>query len=296
MNKFKLVLFIYFLTFSVFTYAEVKNDEDSIAIKKKKIWTTSSLFGAATISQVALYQTWYSSYNSGSFHFFNDWNEWRKMDKLGHGYTAYHLSNSIFNLLSWSGYSVNKSIIISSTFSWAYQGFIEVMDGFSDGWGFSYTDLLFNTFGTGLFVFNKTTKSPFFFPKFSYSPSPYAQIRPEILGSNAISRVLKDYNAQTYWLSIKPLHILPKKHSWLLLSIGYSINEHIVGNQIDVTMNGQLYKSYSQLFFSIDIDPKALPIHNKTLKKLLYPLNYIKIPFPAFSIEKGRGKFYPIYF
>jgi hypothetical protein len=297
-NKQKLV----FCFLVLFSLVEIKasislEKKDSIRPNCKKIATTISLSTAAVGSQALLYSLWYAPYSSGKFHFFNDWNEWRKMDKLGHAYTAYHVSSATYDALSWSGYSQSKSLLIASSASWLYQGFIEVMDGFSDGWGFSVPDVIFNSIGTGLFVFEKKFKKPVLLPKFSYSPSPYAILRPEVLGSSSFSRILKDYNAQTYWLGIRANSFIPSLNiKWLMLSVGYSVNGHLVGDKLSVNLNGNTYNSYTQILVSLDIDPSALPIRNKLLKKIVLPLKYIKIPFPTLGIENGNVKFYPIYF
>lgn len=298
MNKQKIVFcFLVFFSLVEINASILPEKKDSIRPKYKKIATSISLSTAAVGSQAFLYSLWYAPYSSGKFHFFNDWNEWRKMDKLGHAYTAYHVSSATYDALYWSGYSQSKSLIISSSASWLYQGFIEVMDGFSDGWGFSVSDVIFNSIGTGLFVFEKKLKKPVLLPKFSYAPSSYANLRPEVLGNTSLSRILKDYNAQTYWLGIRMNSIIPSfKSKWLMLSFGYSINEHLVGDQLSVNLNGKTYNSYTQLLFSLDIDPTALPIRNKLLKKIVLPLKYIKIPFPTLGIENGNVRFYPIYF
>ncbi len=297
MNKLKLVFFLLFFVLSKISIASFYITNDSLPSSCKKISVSSSIAAIGVGSQIGLYQLWYAPYNSGKFHVFNDWNQWRKMDKIGHAYSAYELASSTYELFKWSGFTTNKSILIAGSVSWVYQGLIEVMDGYSEGWGFSIPDLLFNSLGTGIFVVNKKFGSSLLLPKFSYSPSPYAELRPEVLGSSTAEKVLKDYNAQTYWLGINPSVFIPKwRVKWLVLSVGYSINEHLIGNQLGVQINGTNYNSYGQLFFSMDIDPRELPIRNKLLKKLLYPLNFIKFPFPTFSIEKGKAKFYPIYF
>lgn len=270
---------------------------DSTRSNKKKIATSISLTTAAVSSQVVLYSFWYKPYNSGKFHFINDWNEWRNMDKLGHAYSAYHLSSSTYDLLRWSGYSSHKSLIFASSSTLLYQGCIEIMDGYSDGWGFSASDILFNLLGSGIFILQNKFDKSVVAPKFSYFPSAYAKLRPEALGNSNVSRILKDYNAQTYWLGIRPNALIPSfKAKWFLFSIGFSINEHLVGDQFSTTHHGESYNSYSQLLFSLDIDARSIPIRNKFVKKLLVPLNYIKIPFPTLAFEKGKVRFYPLYF
>jgi hypothetical protein len=39
-------------------------------------------------------------------------------------------------------------------------------------------------------------------PKFSFHLTDYASKRPDVLGSNLPERIIKDYNGQTYWLSV----------------------------------------------------------------------------------------------
>jgi hypothetical protein len=63
-----------------------------------------------------------------------------------------------------------------------------------------------------------------------------------------------------------------------------------------VDVNGKLYLSNPEFYLSLDVDFKKLPIRNKTLKKVLTTLNYLKIPAPALSMRGNKFKFYPIYF
>ena len=37
--------------------------------------------------------------------------------------------------------------------------------------------------------------------KYSYSPTKWADVNPEQLGSTYLERLLKDYNGQTYWIT-----------------------------------------------------------------------------------------------
>ncbi|TAD94403.1 MAG: hypothetical protein EAY75_00090 [Bacteroidetes bacterium] len=48
-------------------------------------------------------------------------------------------------------------------------------------------------------------------PKFSFFPTPFAEQRPELLGKNISQQWLKDYNGQTYWLSVDIDKFLPEK-------------------------------------------------------------------------------------
>jgi hypothetical protein len=61
--------------------------------------------------------------------------------------------------------------------------------------------------------------------KFSFHTTQY-QYRPNVLGSSLAEQMLKDYNGQTYWLSVN-LHSFYKGSKipkWLNLAIGYGAN------------------------------------------------------------------------
>jgi hypothetical protein len=60
-------------------------------------------------------------------------------------------------------------------------------------------DIIANASGTALFVLWKEQRIT---PKFSFHTTQYAQYRPNVLGSSLAEQMLKDYNGQTYWLSV----------------------------------------------------------------------------------------------
>jgi hypothetical protein len=95
--------------------------------------------------------------------------------------------------------------------------------------------------------------------------------------------LLKDYNAQSYWLSVSPgLFMKNEKFPrWLQLSFGYSADQMLKGDSDNYTINGFTYRAQSEYALSIDIDWSRLPIRKPWLKKIVKPLNAIKIPFPA---------------
>jgi len=65
------------------------------------------------------------------------------MDKVGHFFSAYSLTNINSDLLK----NCSQSRIASPIMTFSYLASIEVMDGFSEGWGFSISDLLFDLAG-----------------------------------------------------------------------------------------------------------------------------------------------------
>lgn len=255
-------------------------------------------------SMLGLSQVWYKNVPKSNFHFFNDAKEWMQMDKLGHGYTSYWLCNRSYGLYRWAGLDRKKAIWIGAGFSLGFQSTLEIFDGFSNKWGFSWSDMIANTSGIVLFGAQELLfKKQIITPKFSYFPSKYASYRPDVLGSNFAERLLKDYNAQTYWLSINIASLMPKHWKfpkWLNLAVGYSINEKIAGYDNYYTINqpsgSQNFTAYRQFILSLDIDLSKIPVKQPWLKALLSTLNTLKIPFPSIGFSQHGTRGYWLYY
>ena len=220
------------------------------------------------------------------------------MDKAGHIYTAAHLGESFGQILSFAGYSKKKSALLGGVYGWSYLLGLELLDGNSSKWGFSWSDLGANTLGTILYTSQELLfDKQLFRTKFSYSPSGVSQIRPNVLGSNFTESLFKDYNGQTYWLSFSPFSFTQHEQlRWICLSVGYSVNDKISGaNDIFVTKT-KIYSAKRQLLFSLDIDIEAMNIKRKWVRTILKPLNWIKIPFPTMEITNGGLRLQPFYF
>lgn len=265
----------------------------SDSLRKPRLISHSIVGAGAVGSLLALQQVWYKPYQSESFHFFNDGHQWLQMDKCGHAFSAYMLSQECSSIYA-KAYG-SHSIWWGAGVSFAYLSALEVMDGFSSGWGFSGYDMLANGIGVGLSMSQTLfLKKPFVIPKFSFSPSSYAKLRPEVLGSTFSEQILKDYNGQTYWLSM-PLSSafnMPKKLEFLCLSLGYSADAKIVGDQNDY----QGYRAQREFILSMDVDLSKIARNKPKLNKVLCHLNYLKMPFSGLIFKGGQCKFAPIYF
>jgi hypothetical protein len=169
------------------------------------------------------------------------------------------------------------------------------MDGFSSGWGFSGSDMLANGVGVGLaFSQDYFFKRQLIIPKFSFSRSSYAAVRPEILGSTYAEQLLKDYNGQTYWVSLPIASFinLPQRFKWICISLGYGCDAKLVGSEN--TWNG--FKARRQVYLSLDIDCSSLAPRHPKLNKVLTHLNFIKIPFPSIEFSSDKTRFHWISF
>jgi hypothetical protein len=252
--------------------------------KNRTIGITALYTTSWTSSILALNYVWYSDYPSTKIHTFNDWDEWLQMDKFGHIYTAYHISKSVALFNRWAGMKKVPAAIVGSAFALGYQTTLEILDGKSADWGFSWGDMAANTLGAAAYA-----SQEYFFDnqrillKQSYLPTEYALLRPQVLGDNFVQRYLKDYNGQTYWFSFAPVQFssnipLPK---WFCLSVGYGIDGKLYGTDNKSVFDGITYNANRRFLFSFDIDLTQLNIKNKTLKTLIKPFNAIKIPFPT---------------
>ena len=124
----------------------------------------------ASGSLIYLNQVWFQQYKTSKLHSFNDNEEWFQMDKCGHTFTNYQTGRLMMEAMNWAGYSTKKQLIIGGLSGFTYMTVIELMDGFSDGWGFSWGDLYANALGSGFAIGQKILwKEQRIQIKFSYS-------------------------------------------------------------------------------------------------------------------------------
>ena len=120
----------------------------SDTFNKTRFWvSTGAVAGIYTATVIGLNEIWYKQYPRGSFHFQDDWGEWENVDKMGHMFTAYMYSKWISDLTHWTGVPRKSADWAGFGASMLFQTTIEIMDGFSDRWGFSWSDMAFNTAG-----------------------------------------------------------------------------------------------------------------------------------------------------
>ncbi len=294
MLRFKFFIFL-FITVNQFTFAS-----DSLAIfKKRKITLGISTLALTGGSLIYLNQAWFQQYNSSKFHFFNDNDEWLQMDKCGHAFTNYQVSRVMMQAMDWAGYSTKKQILIGGLSGFTYMTAIEVMDGYSSGWGFSWGDMAANTLGTGMAIGQKLLwKEQRVQLKFSFYTSPYAKYRPNLLGHEPYMQLLKDYNGQIYWLSINPSSFLNKDTKfpkWLNVALGYGANGMIGARDNNFLIQDsdgtiKTFNRYRQSYISLDVDFTRIPTKSKLLKSIFSCINVIKIPFPSLELSEGKLK------
>jgi uncharacterized protein YfiM (DUF2279 family) len=291
MKNLILLIFVIGISFNLYCQQKWINYSDTLN-KQKRNFSTAFIGGTWSIGTISLYSIWYSNYPKTNFHYFDDANEWLQMDKAGHLYSTNKISAFATEFYKWSGVNSKKSTIIGTSIGLGFQTTLEIMDGYNKGWGFSWSDMAANSIGAISYASqNYFWNEEKIILKFSAHPTKYASLRPNVLGSNFSERLLKDYNGQTYWMSFSPSSFtnvkLPK---WLCLSLGYSIDQKIVGDNNYYTdpISLKTYKAEREFLISLDIDFSKLDIENPVLKKIVKQFNYVKFPFPSLILTNGK--------
>lgn len=258
---------------------------------------SSSVGYTATLT--GLHFLWYANSPRNSFHFFDDNAEWKQVDKVGHFYTAYHISRLGVTAFGWTGMPRRKAIWWGGLMGIIFQTPIEILDGFSATYGASWGDLVANTVGSGLLIGQLLlSDEERIHPKFSFHPTSLASLRPNLLGRNLLQQVLKDYNGQTYWFAfdIKPwLRKESRFPAWLCVSIGYGAANMLSANDVSSRLAG--FDPYRQYYLSLDVNLTRIPTRSRFLKNVFFLLNTIHIPAPALQWNRIEGfKMHALYF
>jgi len=267
--------------------------------RRNSVYITET--SAATLTLIGLNQLWYADFPRTSFHTINDNKEWLQMDKMGHTMTSYYVGKLGMQALDWAGESKRNQLIYGATLGFTFLTSVEILDGFSQEWGFSTGDLIANAAGTGLLIGQELlwNEQRINF-KYSFHTTKYADIRPELLGENFIQQALKDYNGQTYWLSANlwSFHKKSKIPKWINLALGYGAEGMLSGNIGTFSSpEFQNQERYRQFYLSLDIDLTKIKTKSKFLKTVFSTVNFIKIPAPTVELNtNNKLKFHLIYF
>jgi len=129
--------------------------------------------------------------------------------------------------------------------------------------------------------------------KYSFQHSIYAQYRPEVLGNNFSQQLLKDYNGQTYWLSVNIASFIKKESKfpkWLNVALGYGAEGMTGGYSNPVMYDGSgnqlLFERYRQFYLSLDVDLRNIKTKYPFVNTLFKTFGFIKFPAPSFEFNK----------
>ena len=289
---------------------------------KKRFW---GFLGASTSAYVGtvllLDKVWYAQYPRSAFHLFNDDGEWLQMDKGGHVLTAYTQTKWMYQAMRWTGMKNSRAAWTGMLTGTILQGTLEILDGFSTEWGFSWGDMTANTAGCALFgvqqaawneqrIVLKVSNTP---RKYSNAPirstdgsktSSLKERTDDLYGINYAQTFFKDYNALTWWLSINPKSFDKSSRfpSWLNVAIGTGADNMFGGYKNEWPTKKPEFiltdvPRYRQFYVSLDIDLSKIKTKSKFLNTIFRTINFIKIPAPALEFNTlGQVKFHPLFF
>lgn len=282
----------------------------SFSRKKATIVAVANIAGYGG-TMAGLYSTWYKSYPQSGFHSFNDAAEWLQVDKLGHSFSAYAESRISMEMWRWTGINRNKRIWLGGLSGAAYQTIIEVLDGFSTQWGWSWGDFGANLLGSGMLISQELAwneqriQMKWSFHRKKYEDEMLNLRSNDLFGSGTLERMLKDYNGQTYWISSGIRQWFPGSHipKWLQISIGTGA-EGLFGARENKSPGNYRLPIFSrtdiprirQWYLAPDIDLSKIPSGKKGIRLALNILSVIKFPAPALEYSNGKITFHPLYF
>lgn len=295
MNRISVLTWIMILILPL--HSSVAQHRDSLETQSSRKLKVIVIGGGLTYTGalVGLNQLWYSQNERTSFHFFNDNSEWKQVDKLGHLYSSFYISEGFSRVLQSASVPERRANLVAAVTAFGVLLPIEVFDGYSKAYGASVGDMVANAGGAGLFLIQEHFWSEVRIrPKFSFHTTQYSAKRPNVLGSEFQEKILKDYNGQTYWLSFD-MDRFTRFPKWLNVAVGYGA-EGMVFARDHENITAGYRQPYRQYYLSIDWDPTAIKSKSKVIRTLLYVAGMIKLPAPAVAFSSRGIKFHPLYF
>jgi hypothetical protein len=248
---------------------------DTISIPRIALISGVTL-GGFLYGHVVLSNLWWKGEKS-DFHF--DWDhDWRYSlgaDKLGHAYFPYLTTNIYSQAFVWSGIDTTTSLWLASSLALTYQTYIEIRDGFSKEWGFSWGDCAANVLGAS-YPLVQHYISPLRNYHFKISFFPSEKFR---AGSN--NAIIDDYESAYHWISVDVHKILPQTWRdywppWINIAVGHSVKN------LDGFGGGE-----HEVYLSLDWNLEGLPGDGWLWRLLKHNLNFYHLPAPAVRIAPG---------
>lgn len=254
-------------------------------------WTIGGIGAGMAGSIVLLDRAWYAGYDRAPLHSFNDGSEWAQMDKAGHAFSAYTLGSWGHQLLDRCDPGNAKALWVGVGSGLAFLTAVELLDGTSAAWGFSWWDMVANVSGSALYLGQELAwGEQRVRMKLSAHHTSYAAMRPDLLGEGAIERYLKDYNGQTIWLSanLKAFSRSAGLPSWLNVAVGYGADGMVTASPpAGPDAFGADLIRQRRYFLAPDMDLTRIPTRSKALRTVLFVLNSIKLPTPALELNSS---------
>jgi hypothetical protein len=265
--------------------------------------------GLFTAQHLAQAQTIWA--DKSEFKFLEDGNYALYLDKPGHVFSSYYASYFFSDAFLAAGVGFESSMLAGGLMGFGYTLYIEILDGYGANWGFSTTDMIANTLGSGLYIAQAYVPELSSLQlKFSYWPGEWHGER----SRQPHDFFVDDYSSQTFYLSLNLHDVLPESArdfwpDWLNVAMGYAARNLCDG--ADPTLDCS-YSTYSmdsdqyggavygqrRFVFALDYDlQRLIPEGPPWINWLVQTANFVKWPAPAveYSIEEDRFRFFLAY-
>lgn len=281
--------------------------------KPRVITVTTGLAATYGLANIWFAKAWYAQFDKERFHFFNDASEWLQLDKAGHVTSAYYINRLSHDLYNWAGLKEHSAMWAGVGVAQAYQLLIEIQDGFSAEWGFSWTDIAANVSGSLIYAAQHYAwgEQRFVIKESAWPynhPDEFQDRADDLYGETFGEQFLKDYNATTFWLTVSPGSFIKREHKfpdWIGISVGYG-GRGMYGGFKNTWCDADVSKGDTcppedlntsaidvprvrEFYLSLDIDFTKIKTKSNALKAFLEIINIIKIPFPALEFYAGDG-------
>jgi len=242
---------------------------------------------------------------TGKFQVIEDGDYALYADKWGHFYGAYLGSYGYTAGFLESGFDIETATILGTVLGLSYSTYIEIMDGFADGWGFSPSDWYANAGGAALHLLQ------YYFPVLQNITPKFMYFPPKWHGENdrqPSGHFIDNYSAHTLWFSVNVHNLLPDTWQaywppWLELSFGYAVRN--LCNNLDPTLNCNPLLTddinrnpwgQRRYILALDYDlVRVIPECGWLCNWLVQSANHFKLPSPALEFGKDGTKFMIIY-
>ena len=247
----------------------IKSQTDSSKIIPSRLAIVSSATVGGFVYAYGIQNNMWWKGEKSTFHsnWQNDWTYALGSDKFGHFYFGTLISKTYSDLFYWSGFSKDESKLFGAFLSFSYQTFIEIRDGFSKEYGFSWGDFSANLLGSSLQLFKSEIDFLNYIDfKISYYPS-------ERFKNNSNQYILDDYESTYNWISINSNKLISEKiPSFINIAVGHSVK------RLDFS------DSYHEIFLSLDWNFTGIKTNSSFLKKLFEYLDFYHFPAPTLKI------------
>lgn len=265
---------------SVWSAAQPSGCAPESGLCPTRFWAGNAVVVAADVAvMTALSRLWYSDYERTRFHWHDDFDNWAQQDKLGHLAASWHLARAFGAFGRWSGLSRRRAGLYGGLMSFAFESQIEVLDGFSEGWGASWADIAFNAAGAAMGGMQAAyPELEVVTLKFSYHRSPYYDE-----GASLAGNLLKDYDGQSYWLVVRPADLgVSGWPRWLGLTVGAGAD----GLARALPTPEQPHRR--EWYVGPDLDLlRAVAWPRPWMRTAAEVLSFVRLPAPALQLAPG---------